>query len=514
MNQALCNKCTNLVPAQVTQRGNQMFLQKECPDCGRTESLISSDAGRYNDKRSLAEESPHIPCGLGCRTCKIHKNPNLLFVDITNLCNLNCPICINNTPSMGFLFEPPIEYFERIFDHYAKLDPPPSFQLFGGEPTVREDLPQIIAMARARGLATRVVTNGMKLADEDYCRKLIATRATLCFAYDNDDPATYRVHRGNEKILAVKLKAIDNIVKIGKAKVVLMSLVAKGYNDKKLPRLFQFCHDRRECIRAINFMLLAHTWDDEKTNIEAERITPEDIELCIADAFPQDRIDFLPASFVGLMPTLAKALKIKPLPFAGAHPNCESMYVLVSDGNSYAPIGRYLKTSVLDLARDLIALEKRLSLRWRGRDAQVMRASKLEMLRVGVAMVGLVLRNARLGSFLKGRGPGKAAHAAGLLWDLIARRCKFRHALVRHTTAQSILQLIVLPFEDQSNLETDRLVQCPTGFAFIDPVDDQVKHVPTCAWSLVKTKIMADVMEKYPAKAKIAAGGASLSSTN
>ena len=47
-----------------------------------------------------------------------------------------------------------------------------------------------------------MVTNGIKLADEEYCRKLIETRATILFAYDGDNPETYRVLRGNEKILA------------------------------------------------------------------------------------------------------------------------------------------------------------------------------------------------------------------------------------------------------------------------------------------------------------------------
>ncbi len=215
-------------------------------------------------------------------------------MDVTNRCNLNCPICINNTPSMGFLFEPPLEYFGKIFAHYAATDPPPSIQLFGGEPTVRDDLFDIIRMARSHGLATRVVTNGIKLADIAYCRRLIETKATILLAYDGGNPDTYRVLRNNEKSLQLKQTAIENIRRVGGAKVTLMCLAAKGFNDTELPSLFQFCHDRRDVVRAIYFMPLAHTWDRERFELEPDRITGEDIEQIVADAFPGDPVAFLP----------------------------------------------------------------------------------------------------------------------------------------------------------------------------------------------------------------------------
>jgi uncharacterized radical SAM superfamily Fe-S cluster-containing enzyme len=85
-----------------------------------------------------------------------------VFLDVTNRCNSNCPICINNTPSMGFLFEPPLEYFENVFQQLSRYDPKPVVQLFGGEPTVRRDLFEIIRLARSAGLRPRVVTNGLK----------------------------------------------------------------------------------------------------------------------------------------------------------------------------------------------------------------------------------------------------------------------------------------------------------------------------------------------------------------
>ncbi len=505
MNRSTCNTCKLLVPAEAVERDGKVYLVKNCRACGVSETLISGDAARYRRKRSLDPGFDYQGCALNCLACR-HKNPNIVFVDVTNRCNLNCPICINNTPSMGFLFEPPLEYFGRIFRHYAAMNPPPSIQLFGGEPTVREDLFDIIRMARGYGLATRVVTNGLKLADLAYCRRLIESKATILIAYDGANPDMYRILRNNDKALELKQRALDNIQVLGGAKVTLMCLAAKGFNDTELPSLFQFCHDRRDVIRAIYFMPLAHTWSHDRFDLEPDRITGEDIEQIVADAFPDDPVAFLPAMFLGEVPTLVKYLNIKPLPFAGAHPNCESMYMLVSDGERYQPLGRFLKSPIEDFAKALRKVEERLARRdlklglAQAKGGKPTFRQRLLKLRTILAVARVMLRHGRLARMLKGRGIGKLWHALALPFALAFGR-RSQTALVRHTNVQGVLQIIVLPFEDRYSLETERLERCPSGFAFWDPRDGEVKHVPVCAWGIHKTAVMKAIRDHYASAA-------------
>ena len=502
-NQSTCNTCNKLVPATATERDGKIYLVKECPGCGTSETLISGDAARYQRKRDLDEGFNYEHCDLKCLGCK-HKTPNIVFVDITNRCNLNCPICINNTPSMGFLFEPPLEYFEHIFDHYAAQDPKPSIQLFGGEPTVRKDLFEIIAMSRDRGLPTRVVTNGVKLADEDYCRRLIESRATILIAYDGDSPELYRRLRNSEKCLEQKKQALANIQKIGGAKVTLMTLAAKNFNDDQIPGLFDYAHTMRGTVRAVYFMPLAHTWKHADFDLEPDRITGEDIEQIVDDTFPEDPVEFLPAMFLGQIPTLVKYLKIKPLPFAGAHPNCESMYMLISDGERYQPLGHYLKSSTSDFARALREAEADLSRRAAAvethRGAQYperpTRAEKRLRLRALRAVFGVLRRHGRVGRFLKGSGLGKLYHGLALAFGMVFARSS-RKVFAKHGAIHGSLQLIVLPFEDKFTLETQRLERCPSAFSFWDVDRKTVKHVPVCAWGLHKTQVMRRIMEHY-----------------
>lgn len=502
-NKGLCNQCHALVPARREQRENLIYLIKECPSCGDTETLISTDARRYYEKHKLDIRGGSRDCELQCLQCR-HNNPNIIFLDITNRCNLNCPICINNTPSMGFVFDPPIEYFDKLFKHFAQINPKPSVQLFGGEPTVRKDLFEIIKLARGYGLPTRVTTKGIKLADEDYCRELIQTHATILIAYDGENEDVYTHFRGNSAMLAQKRKALDNIEKIGKAKVVVMSLVARGFNDDSLPDVFQFCHERRNTIRGLYLMPLAETFNTVKMNIETERITTEDIEKIFNDAFPNDAIDFIPAGLIGQFSNIMKYLKIKPVPFTGAHPNCESLYLLVSDGEKYVPFGRYLKGSMEDLGMDAIRAEKSLAQKVQNYSKTLLgkifpsekMKSRLLALCAARLMLGVIWKNFKFRKLLKGRGLGKVWHFVLLLLGLALGR-KSTRLFRLHSRFQSIMQIVVLPFEDKNNLETERLSRCPAAFAFWNPEEDRVQFVPVCAWNLFKDKVMRQIADYY-----------------
>ncbi|NQU42612.1 hypothetical protein HQ520_04960, partial [bacterium] len=133
-NRAICSKCSQPVTARHEESEGKVYLVKECPDCGDSRIVISSDAGRYREKRELVsyEHEAETTCSLRCDECKSHKTPTLVFIDVTNRCNMNCPICLANIPAMGFRFDPPMAYFEKIFAVLSKLSPKPKIQLFGG----------------------------------------------------------------------------------------------------------------------------------------------------------------------------------------------------------------------------------------------------------------------------------------------------------------------------------------------------------------------------------------------
>ena len=338
-----CNQCKKLSPAHYEERGNAVLLVKNCPDCGPTETIVSTDPAIWHAKRQIDRLKSDGGCALDCKTCGHSHHPCVIFMDLTNRCNQDCPICIANIAGMGFKFEPPYEYFEQLLQYLAAMTPKPSVKLFGGEPTLHKDLFQIVTRARGLGLSTSIVTNGVRLADEAYCQELLATGVKIVFSFDGRDPKVYQTLRGDAGVYEVKLKALENIRKHRRSKVTIMCVLARGVNDHLIADLLQFCHERSDFINACDFIPLSRTWVPGTVAADGADITAmEDVEKDVAAAMPDGKLEFLPA---GLTPfkTISKYLPIPRLTFAGAHPNCESIAFLISNGKEYVPVSDYLK---------------------------------------------------------------------------------------------------------------------------------------------------------------------------
>lgn len=69
----------------------------------------------------------------------------------------------------------------------------PHITFTGGEPTLREDLPDLIAYAEKTGQVTGLLSDGLKLADKEYLRKLLQTGLDhLLFILQPEDPASWK----------------------------------------------------------------------------------------------------------------------------------------------------------------------------------------------------------------------------------------------------------------------------------------------------------------------------------
>ena len=91
-----------------------------------------------------------------------------VIVDITHRCNMTCANCYvpnRNIPDLD------ARWLSEIL---GRLPAGRFVRLVGGEPTLRNDLPELIRDIRAKGHHPVIVSNGLKLADRDYVRSLKA----------------------------------------------------------------------------------------------------------------------------------------------------------------------------------------------------------------------------------------------------------------------------------------------------------------------------------------------------
>ncbi len=491
MNYSICRKCSKIVPAVHVQKDGKEYLEKQCPDCGNNLDLISNDAARYNKKRDMMADVEFPGCEMNCLEC-FHKVPDVLFVETTNRCNMNCPICLTNVPSMGFEFEPGMDYFERLFSHYAKCDFPPPVQLFGGEPTIREDLFDIIALARSYGLSARVVTNGLKLADPEYCEKIMSSGASVLISFDGLKREMYATLRGHPEALDLKLKALENISRRKKGKVVLMTVVDKNFNAEDMPHFLDYCLKNSGVVRGIFLMPLTHVWSEDRLKYDPERTTQEDTERIVEEAVGE-RIDFVPLGALAFS-NLAKIFKVKRMPFLGVHPNCESFALLVSNGEKYVPLNKYLKTDFFAFVNDMRALDGSLE-----KPVSSGEAGALRKLLVLLSLGRLFLKHVDFGAVVKARGLKAFGRWMGIFASAATGK-KFKDVFKERTEVKDILLLILLPFEDSATTETDRLEMCKSCFGYVDVATDTIKAIPVCIWERFKNVAMKDMARKYNKK--------------
>jgi uncharacterized radical SAM superfamily Fe-S cluster-containing enzyme len=499
LNTSFCTRCGGLAPTRRETREGKVYLIKDCAKCGTNETYLSSDAERHFIKRNLDPGYDYEGCQVACVECAHHRAPTYAFVDVTNRCNLNCPMCADGVAGHGFAFDPPLEHFEKIFQHLAKYKPLPTIALFGGEPTVREDLPDIVALGRTYGMRTRVLTNGLRLADPEYAKKLVDSRAHLLVSYDGSKSNCYKQLRGSAKVLEKKLQAVENLKKLPRARVSYVTCLAWGLNDKEVPDILRFCHDQRHILHGIYLMPLVQTWKGTEFDYLPDRMTTEDVEQLLADCFPGTNVKFIPLGTASHFKAIAGLFGREALPYYGTHPNCESFYLLISDGEQYRPVDKYMKTSLPRLAEDLLRFEEKLKRReaW----AQVsltgrcLRALGIVRLAGILGTFRTVRRHVALSRAFKGKGIGKLWHILATLFR--APFGNFGATRRKHMTVHDALRVIILPLEDDPIVETERLERCPSVHVYFDPPDGRFHYVPVCSWRMHNKRILKQLADYY-----------------
>lgn len=273
---SLCPICHIPLDAIYVEENGQVFMRKTCPQHGEFESYVANQVEDYiawtghkvvnippkkaitqgAANKSFAGGNSDSECPLHCGTCENHiQTACCVLIDVTERCNQHCPYCFAKAED-DCLADPDLLGIERKYDLLLELgeERPFNIQLSGGEPTVREDLPDIIKMGRDKGFEyIQINTNGRRLAMEDGYAKLLkrsgASVVYLQFDGTNDD--IYQALRG-EPLFDVKKRAIANCRKAGLA-VVLVPTIVKNVNLDNIGSMMSFLLENISVVKGIHF---------------------------------------------------------------------------------------------------------------------------------------------------------------------------------------------------------------------------------------------------------------------
>lgn len=484
----LCERCGEPVSSGYQTRGDKVYLIKSCPECGESSALVSKDARKWQWKRDISgyTEPSETGCTLSCSKCdhQTQTPPYTVAIDLTNRCNQRCPICLANVEAMGFDFNPPIEYFEKIFRHFHGAQPRPNICFFGGEPTVRNDLFEIIRLAKSFGHQVQIFTNGLKLANRDYCHELCSLGLQLNFGFDGTRTDIYEKLRGRDT-LAQRKKALENILEFGVNKLVISSTMATGVNDDNILEMMEFLHSFRNNVSVWAFVPLTPCWEPGTVNLEAT--TTECVERMFEQTIPG--IEWVPTGMLKFE-VLARFFGRQTL--GGSHPNCESATLLVSDGDHYRPISEYLTRPLSAVLQDLKRLDKALT-----EESATLPASgfqrRLFDVRTFLKTLRILAKAIRVRTML---GRPVAVNALLSVWDLI-RGKKIDRILNERTSFKNVLTLITIPYEDMGGLEDARLKECPAVFAYEEIETGAIKTTAFCSWQMIKEDVYRKIQDHY-----------------
>lgn len=207
----------------------------------------------------------------------IKNNVTIIILPITTKCNSGCNICFMKERDYPYK-EMKIEDIKRLL---SKIGKNKKVLLFGGEPTTRKDIFKIIKSIRKSGNIPSICTNGLKLADENFVKKLKRSGIErVLLSFDGFREEIYEKLRDSREHLHFKLKALKNLEKYD-LKVYLTSTITSGVNENEIPKLLKFAAENNHFIVGMN--LYAATPYGKFNVTQKEQLTPSNL-IDILDA--------------------------------------------------------------------------------------------------------------------------------------------------------------------------------------------------------------------------------------
>ena len=353
---SICPDCNKILPAAVYERDGKIWISKTCPDHGEIEELYFGSADMYYKFAKFSHngkgiENPNVPlekcaCPTNCGLCTSHlSHSGLTNLVITNRCDLTCWYCFfyaKKGVEGAYVYEPTQEKIREMVKVLRAERPVPgnAIQITGGEPTLRNDLEDIVRICREEGVEhIQLNSNGINMAlDPTTARRVrLAGVNTVYMSFDGVTPRT------NPKNHWEAPMAIQNC-REAKLGVVLVPTVIKTINDHELGGLIRFGQRNMDVVHAVNFQPVSLTGRLSKSEREKYRITiPDCIERIEEQTNGEVTMDsWFPVPSCVPITHFVEALTKRPRYELSIHFACGAGTYVFKDGDKLVPIASFV----------------------------------------------------------------------------------------------------------------------------------------------------------------------------
>lgn len=263
---SVCESCLRLIPAKVILKGNFSYLVKECIFENRISETLLCKGMPENYKR-IPRSWPQLSIKIGEKfeiednVLNFHRVPAVVFY-ITSRCNSECSIC----KKVEFL-DMDIEFMKRKLLLYKNKE----VILYGGEPTVRNDIIEIIKLVKQSGNIPALHTNGLKLSNKEYVQMLKKSGLEIVYlSFDGFDHKICSKIRGSEKEYNLKLQALKNLEDCNLYTILNMTLI-KDLNESQVGEVLKYANKKsfivEVMIRPLSLYGLEENFGFNKNNV-------------------------------------------------------------------------------------------------------------------------------------------------------------------------------------------------------------------------------------------------------
>lgn len=336
---SICSTCLHPVEAKIIFKDNHVYMDKWCPAHGVERVLVSDDVSYYRLCREVFVKHPEMPqifntkmeygCPYDCGLCPDHMQHSCLsIIEITDNCNLNCPVCYAESGTHRQAHKPFAEVLKMLDAVVANEGEADVVQLSGGEPTLHPDFWAIMDAAKAHPIKHVMInTNGIVLAQDAEFVKRLATYAPGVEVYLQFDSLRAEVHkvlRGAD-LTRIRQQALANLNAAGLSTTLVMTL-KKGLNDDEIGSVIDFALTQ-PCVRGVTLQPIQDAGRVENYDPRIHRLTVSEVRRKITE-----------------QTDIFTLQDIVPVP---CNPDTLAMaYALKSAGNT-VPLTRYLDPQTL-----------------------------------------------------------------------------------------------------------------------------------------------------------------------
>lgn len=266
--ESVCPDCLDRIPAIRVQENHDVYLEKTCPKHGAFKTIIWRGSPAFTSwVRPKTPTFPKIPftevrkgCPYDCGLCPEHEQQSCcVLMEVTQRCDLHCPVCFADAGEVNPPADMSMKEIAAWYERFLTAGGPFNVQLSGGEPCVRNDLPEIIRLGRSYGFTFfQLNTNGIRISkDIAYLDELKAAGlSTVFLQFDGTNDVIYKKIRGRG-LLEKKLAVIKNCADLGIGVVLVPTLIPE-INVSDIGNILHLAIANMPTVRGVHFQPISY----------------------------------------------------------------------------------------------------------------------------------------------------------------------------------------------------------------------------------------------------------------